>query len=161
MGNTAFTTSFVCFIIYQNTHTCALNTETHTLYCEFYFAVLFWMNRWSGRVTASRRTDPKRASVTEHSGVDNEQRQVLSCVRTHTDKHAGLRKLVSDLFTLFCLWNRSTHSRGRTSASLSCSTHRLKLSVRLTENLLTGCWASVVWRWELRLCGDGGGVLIS
>ncbi|XP_068458700.1 DENN domain-containing protein 5B-like [Clinocottus analis] len=31
-------------------------------------------NKWSGRVTASRRPDLKRSTVTEHLGVDNEQR---------------------------------------------------------------------------------------
>ncbi|KAI9529971.1 hypothetical protein NQZ68_008210 [Dissostichus eleginoides] len=39
-------------------------------------------NKWSGRVTASRRTDLKRSPVADHSGVDNEQRQ----------KHAFARK---------------------------------------------------------------------
>uniref|UniRef100_A0A667YID7 DENN/MADD domain containing 5B n=1 Tax=Myripristis murdjan TaxID=586833 RepID=A0A667YID7_9TELE len=34
-------------------------------------------NRWSGRVTASRRTDPKRSTPTESSTLDNEQRQSL------------------------------------------------------------------------------------
>uniref|UniRef100_A0A667Z4K9 DENN/MADD domain containing 5B n=1 Tax=Myripristis murdjan TaxID=586833 RepID=A0A667Z4K9_9TELE len=33
-------------------------------------------NKWSGRVTASRRTDPKRSTPTESSTLDNEQRQV-------------------------------------------------------------------------------------
>ncbi|XP_071771497.1 DENN domain-containing protein 5B-like isoform X1 [Centroberyx gerrardi] len=32
-------------------------------------------NRWSSRVTASRRTDTKRSTTTETSGLDNEQRQ--------------------------------------------------------------------------------------
>ncbi|XP_034032616.1 DENN domain-containing protein 5B-like [Thalassophryne amazonica] len=32
-------------------------------------------NKWPGRVTASRRADPKRPAVTETSGVDYEQRQ--------------------------------------------------------------------------------------
>lgn len=45
------------------------------------FAVLFWLSRWSSRVTASRRTtDPRRPAVTEHSGVDSEHRQVVSRV---------------------------------------------------------------------------------
>ncbi|KAM6926385.1 DENN domain-containing protein 5B-like [Lycodopsis pacificus] len=39
-------------------------------------------NKWSGRVTASRRTDLKRSTVTEHSGVDNE----------HRPKHTFMRK---------------------------------------------------------------------
>ena len=38
--------------------------------------------------------------------------------------------------------------RGRTSASLSCLTHRRRPSLRLTESLWTGCSASVVWRWD-------------
>ncbi|KAM3870300.1 DENN domain-containing protein 5B-like [Diretmus argenteus] len=32
-------------------------------------------NKWSSRVTASRRTDSKRSTTTETSGLDNEQRQ--------------------------------------------------------------------------------------
>ncbi|XP_031173811.1 DENN domain-containing protein 5B-like [Sander lucioperca] len=43
-------------------------------------------NKWSGRVTASRRTDLKRSTVTEHSGVDNEQRQ------KHTFARKNLRQ---------------------------------------------------------------------
>ncbi|KAK9516830.1 hypothetical protein VZT92_024740 [Zoarces viviparus] len=39
-------------------------------------------NKWSGRVTASRRTDLKRSTVIEHSGVDNE----------HRPKHTFMRK---------------------------------------------------------------------
>ncbi|XP_062277004.1 DENN domain-containing protein 5B-like isoform X2 [Scomber scombrus] len=39
-------------------------------------------NKWSSRVTASRRTNPKRSTVSEHSGMDNEQRQ----------KHTFMRK---------------------------------------------------------------------
>ncbi|XP_029378317.1 DENN domain-containing protein 5B-like isoform X2 [Echeneis naucrates] len=34
-------------------------------------------NKWSSRVTASRRTDPKRSAMTDHSGGDNEHRQVF------------------------------------------------------------------------------------
>ncbi|TMS05866.1 DENN domain-containing protein 5B [Larimichthys crocea] len=37
-------------------------------------------NKWSSRVTASRRSDPKRSTVTEHS-VENEQRQKHTFVR--------------------------------------------------------------------------------
>uniref|UniRef100_A0A669B8S6 DENN domain containing 5B n=1 Tax=Oreochromis niloticus TaxID=8128 RepID=A0A669B8S6_ORENI len=33
-------------------------------------------NKWSSRVTASRRSEPKRSTVSDQSGVDNEQRQV-------------------------------------------------------------------------------------
>uniref|UniRef100_A0A671Y4A5 DENN/MADD domain containing 5B n=1 Tax=Sparus aurata TaxID=8175 RepID=A0A671Y4A5_SPAAU len=52
-------------------------------------------NKWSSRVTASRRSDPKRSALTE--GLDNEQRQVLShtnTVKTHRplEKHAFARK---------------------------------------------------------------------
>lgn len=36
-------------------------------------------------MTASRRTDPKRSTATDHSGVDNEQRQVLFMFQTHSD----------------------------------------------------------------------------
>ncbi|XP_037623435.1 DENN domain-containing protein 5B-like isoform X2 [Sebastes umbrosus] len=43
-------------------------------------------NKWSGRVTASRRADLKRSTVTEHSGVDNEQRQ------KHTFARKNLRQ---------------------------------------------------------------------
>ncbi|XP_065813435.1 DENN domain-containing protein 5B [Labrus bergylta] len=38
-------------------------------------------NKWSSRMTASRRSDPKRSAVTELSGVDNEQRQKHSFAR--------------------------------------------------------------------------------
>lgn len=45
------------------------------------------------------------------------------------------------------------HLQGRTSTNLNCSTCRLKPPVRLTEDLSTGFWASVVWRWALsHLC---------
>ncbi|XP_026222005.1 DENN domain-containing protein 5B-like [Anabas testudineus] len=43
-------------------------------------------NRWSGRVTASRRTDPKRLTAADQSGVDNEQRQ------KHTFARKNLRQ---------------------------------------------------------------------
>uniref|UniRef100_A0A8C4FGR7 DENN domain-containing protein 5B n=1 Tax=Dicentrarchus labrax TaxID=13489 RepID=A0A8C4FGR7_DICLA len=43
-------------------------------------------NKWSSRVTASRRTDPKRSTVAEHSGVDNDQRQ------KHTFARKNLRQ---------------------------------------------------------------------
>uniref|UniRef100_A0AAX7V1S0 DENN domain containing 5B n=1 Tax=Astatotilapia calliptera TaxID=8154 RepID=A0AAX7V1S0_ASTCA len=33
-------------------------------------------NKWSSRVTASRRSEPKRSTVSDQSGVDNEQRQI-------------------------------------------------------------------------------------
>ncbi|KAG7522364.1 DENN domain-containing protein 5B-like [Solea senegalensis] len=39
-------------------------------------------NKWSSRVTASRRTEPKRWTTSDHSGVDNEPRQ----------KHTFMRK---------------------------------------------------------------------
>ncbi|XP_060932866.1 DENN domain-containing protein 5B-like isoform X2 [Limanda limanda] len=39
-------------------------------------------NKWSSRVTASRRSEPKRSTTADHSGVDNEQRQ----------KHTFMRK---------------------------------------------------------------------
>ncbi|KAM9753576.1 DENN domain-containing protein 5B-like [Menidia menidia] len=32
-------------------------------------------NKWSSRVTASRRSEPKRSTVTDHSGVESEHRQ--------------------------------------------------------------------------------------
>ncbi|XP_023284061.1 DENN domain-containing protein 5B-like [Seriola lalandi dorsalis] len=43
-------------------------------------------NKWSSRVTASRRTDPKRSMMSDHSGVDNEQRQ------KHTFARKNLRQ---------------------------------------------------------------------
>ncbi|KAF0041246.1 hypothetical protein F2P81_007144 [Scophthalmus maximus] len=43
-------------------------------------------NKRSSRVTASRRTDPKRSTATDHSGVDNEQRQ------KHTFARKNLRQ---------------------------------------------------------------------
>nr|XP_046250506.1 DENN domain-containing protein 5B-like isoform X2 [Scatophagus argus] len=46
-------------------------------------------NKWSSRVTASRRTNPKRSTVTEHSGVDNEQRQKHTYVRKNL-RHSKL-----------------------------------------------------------------------
>ncbi|XP_028263209.1 DENN domain-containing protein 5B-like [Parambassis ranga] len=38
-------------------------------------------NKWSGRVTASRWSEPKRSMVTDHSGVDNEPRQKHMFIR--------------------------------------------------------------------------------
>uniref|UniRef100_A0A4W6E1H1 DENN/MADD domain containing 5B n=1 Tax=Lates calcarifer TaxID=8187 RepID=A0A4W6E1H1_LATCA len=38
-------------------------------------------NKWSSRVTASRRTEPKRSAMADHSGVDNEQRQKHTFMR--------------------------------------------------------------------------------
>ncbi|KAM9854923.1 DENN domain-containing protein 5B-like [Aulostomus maculatus] len=40
-------------------------------------------NKWSSRVTASRRTDPKRSTAAEHIGVDDEQRQKHSFTRKY------------------------------------------------------------------------------
>uniref|UniRef100_A0A672JHT9 DENN/MADD domain containing 5B n=1 Tax=Salarias fasciatus TaxID=181472 RepID=A0A672JHT9_SALFA len=38
-------------------------------------------NKWSGRVTASRRSEPKRSSLNDHSGVDNDHRQKHTFLR--------------------------------------------------------------------------------
>lgn len=38
-------------------------------------------NKWSSRVTASRRSEPKRSTVSDQSGVDNEQRQKYTFAR--------------------------------------------------------------------------------
>ncbi|XP_061578060.1 DENN domain-containing protein 5B-like [Cololabis saira] len=38
-------------------------------------------NKWSGRVTVSRRLEPKRLTVAEHTGVDNEPRQKHTITR--------------------------------------------------------------------------------
>lgn len=88
----------------------------------------------------------------------NKDRYFHVCRHTQTSTQAGGSLCL--IYCCLCLLNRSTLLRGRTSASWNCLTHRLKLSVRLKENLWTGCWASAVWRWELPLCGDGGWMLI-
>ncbi|KAM4572253.1 DENN domain-containing protein 5B-like isoform 3-T3 [Odontesthes bonariensis] len=38
-------------------------------------------NKWSSRVTPSRRSEPKRSTVTDHSGVDSEHRQKHTFIR--------------------------------------------------------------------------------
>lgn len=127
----------------------ALNTKTQLWILNTKtFAALLWMNRWSSRVTASRRSDPKRSSVTEHSGAEHEQRQVLPSVWRHVDKVADQSDPESELKHFFCvLISRSTHLQRRTSPS--CWTRRLRRSATLTGSLWTGCWASVGWRWEV------------
>lgn len=46
-------------------------------------------SRYSSRITASRRTEPRR-SVADHSGTDSEPKQVL----THTVTHTGLKSCI-------------------------------------------------------------------
>ncbi|XP_075870924.1 DENN domain-containing protein 5B-like isoform X2 [Nelusetta ayraudi] len=43
-------------------------------------------NKWSSRVTASRRSDAKRSSVTEHSGAEHEQRQKHTLAKKNQSK---------------------------------------------------------------------------
>uniref|UniRef100_A0A3B5N1B2 Uncharacterized protein n=1 Tax=Xiphophorus couchianus TaxID=32473 RepID=A0A3B5N1B2_9TELE len=46
-------------------------------------------HKYSSRITASRRTEPRR-SVADHSGTDSEPKQVL----THTATHTGLKSCI-------------------------------------------------------------------
>ena len=121
------------------------NNITHTWNHEFYFTLL---SVWAGGPVVWQHhaglTSRDQRWLNTRQSTMNRDRYAL----THTEKHTDRRRLVSD-FLPFCLFYRSTHLRERTFASLNYLILRLKLSLRLTESLWTGCWASVVSRWEL------------